>query len=457
MNFERIKAEGLAHNSYIIGSRGTAAVVDPRRDVQVYLNLAEKRGINIRYILETHRNEDYVIGSTELSKITGAEILHGPGMAWGYGSTIRDGQEIRSGRLLLTAIHTPGHTPESMSYILVDTATGSSPVMVFTGDTLFVNETGRVDLYGIENMPRMASDMYESIFKKLLPLGDGVIICPAHGAGSVCGLKIGDRDESTLGIERIQNPSLQYTGKDDFIKYKISERPERPPYFSLMEKYNQYGPPLLGRLPAPAPLSPSEFRLAQERGALVVDTSLPAAFGSAHIKGAYSIWLEGLSAFAGWVLPYDKPLILVLEKQADLDQAIRYLIRVGYDNIRGFLKDGIEGWYSAGLPVERLPVLSVQQLKEMLDAGDDLLILDVRDQQEWQEGHIPGSMHIYVGYVEEKLGEIPRDKPIVVTCSIGHRSGLAASILQRAGYQRVFNLLGGITAWRNAGLVLVAR
>jgi len=456
MNFERIKAKGLAHNSYIIGSRGTAAVVDPRRDVQVYLNLAEKRGINIRYILETHRNEDYVIGSTELSKITGAEILHGPGMAWGYGSTIRDGQEIRSGRLLLTAIHTPGHTPESMSYILVDTATGSSPVMVFTGDTLFVNETGRVDLYGIENMPRMASDLYESIFKKLLPLGDGVIICPAHGAGSVCGLKIGDRDESTLGIERIQNPSLQCTGKDDFIKYKISERPERPPYFSLMEKYNQYGPPLLGHLPAPAPLSPSEFRLAQERGALVVDTSLPAAFGSAHIKGAYSIWLEGLSAFAGWVLPYDKPLILVLEKQADLDQAIRYLIRVGYDNIKGFLKDGIEGWYSAGLPVERLPVLSVQQLKEMLDAGDDLLIVDVRDQQEWQEGHILGSMHIYVGCVEEKLGEIPRDKPIVVTCSIGHRSGLAASILQRAGYQRVFNLLGGITAWRNAGLVLVA-
>ncbi|MCR4394425.1 MAG: rhodanese-like domain-containing protein, partial [Dehalococcoidales bacterium] len=249
---------------------------------------------------------------------------------------------------------------------------------------------------------------------------------------------------------------LQYTRKDDFIKYKMSERLERPPYFSLMEKYNQYGPPLLERLPVPAPLSPSEFRLAQEKGAVVVDTSLPAAFVAAHIKDSYSIWLEGLSAFAGWVLPYNKPIILVMEKQADIDQAVRYLIRVGYDNIKGFLKNGIEEWYSAGIPIERLPVLSVQQLKTMLDAGDDLLILDVRDQEEWQEGHIPGSVHIYVGHLEEKLSEIPRDKSIVVTCSIGHRSGLAASILQRDGFQRVFNLLGGITAWRNAGLVLAA-
>ncbi len=306
----------------------------------------------------------------------------------------------------------------------------------------------------LADIPRMASNLYNSVFNRILTLGDSVILCPAHGAGSVCGLNIADRDESTLGIERLQNPALQYSNKDEFVRHKSAERPEKPPYFAQMEKYNQDGPPQLACLPIPSPLTPSEFNNEIEKGAIVVDTSLPSAFGGAHIKGSYSIWLEGLPSFAGWMLPYDKPILLVLEDQSHLEKAVPYLIRVGYDRIIGFLKDGIEGWYDAGFPTESLPLLSVHQLKEKLDKGENLVVLDARDQEEWNSGHIQGSLHIYVGHVEQRLSEIPRDKPIAVLCSVGHRAGIAASVLLRAGFPKVYNVLGSVTAWRHAGFPL---
>jgi hydroxyacylglutathione hydrolase len=238
MIFERIKSAGIAHNSYLIGSGSEAAVIDPRRDCQIYIDSAQEKGLKIQYIFETHRNEDYVIGSIELNDITGAEIYHGSGLNWKYGNTVQDGQEFQIGELRLRAINTPGHTDESMSYAIADLAIGEATVMVFTGDALFVGDVGRTDLYGPEEALSLASNLYDSIFHKLLPLGDGVILCPAHGAGSVCGLHIANQDESTLGIERIQNPVLQIKNKDRFIKYKIAEHPERPHYFRQMEKYN---------------------------------------------------------------------------------------------------------------------------------------------------------------------------------------------------------------------------
>jgi hydroxyacylglutathione hydrolase len=218
MIFERIKAAGIAHNSYLIGSGSNAMVIDPRRDCQVYVDFVQEKGLKIKYIFETHRNEDYVIGSIELNNITRTEIYHGPGLDWEYGNTLRDGQQFRIGSLRLTAIHTPGHTDESMSYAIADLATGEATVMVFTGDALFVGEVGRTDLYGQEEAPRLASNLYDSIFNKLLPLGDSVILYPAHGGGSVCGLHIANRDESTIGIERIQNPILQIKNKNEFVK-----------------------------------------------------------------------------------------------------------------------------------------------------------------------------------------------------------------------------------------------
>jgi len=451
MIFERIKSEGIAHNSYLIGSGSDAAVIDPRRDCQVYIDLAQQRGLRIKYIFETHRNEDYTVGSVELNNFTGAKIYHGPGLDWKYGNTLREGQEFQVGSLKLTPIHTPGHTDESVSYVVVDLSTGEAPVMVFAGDALFVGDVGRTDLYGFEEAPRLASNLYDSIFNRLLPLGDGVILCPAHGAGSVCGLNIADRDESTLGIERIQNPVLRMKNRDDFIKHKVAEQPERPYYFRQMEKYNVEGPPLLGCLPIPAPLTPTEFKDEIEQGAIVVDTSEPAAFGGAHIKGAYSIWLEGLPVFAGWVLPYDKPILLVLEDQCHLERVVRYLIRAGYDRVTGFLKGGTEGWYNAGLPMENLLLLSVHQLKDKIDRGEDLLVLDTRGEDEWASGHIKGALHIYVGYLERRLAEVPKDKPVAVICNVGHRAGLGASILLCAGYPEVYNVLGSVKAWVAAG------
>ena len=450
MIFVRIKSEGIAHNSYLVGSGDDAVVIDPRRDCQVYVDLAQQHGLKIKNIFETHRNEDYVIGSLELSNSTGAEIHHGPGLDWEYGNTLREGQEFKLGSLRLTAIHTPGHTDESMSYAITDLKSGKATVMVFTGDTLFVNDVGRTDLYGQEHALRLASSLYDSIFDKVLPLGDGVILCPAHGAGSVCGLNIGNRDESTLGIERVQNPMLQ-KNKDEFMKRKLAEQPERPHYFRQMEKYNLEGPPLLGCMPLPSPLAPTEFKEEMERGAIVVDTSEPAAFGGAHIKRAYSIWLEGLPVFAGWVLSYDKPILLVLEDKCHLERAVRYLIRAGYDRIKGYLKGGIEGWYNAGFHIESLPLLSVHQLKATIDRSDELLVLDTRGQDEWNTGHIKGALHIYVGHLEQRLAEVPRDKPVAVICNVGHRAGLGASILLRAGYREVFNVLGSVKAWVAAG------
>jgi hydroxyacylglutathione hydrolase len=451
MIFEKIKSAGIAHNSYLIGSGTDAAIIDPRRDCQVYVDSAQEHGLKIRYIFETHRNEDYVIGSIELHNMTRAEIYHGPGLSWRYGNTLQDGQQFRLGSLRLTAIHTPGHTDESMSYTVADLSSGEAAVMVFTGDTLFVNDVGRIDLYGVEEEERMASNLYNSVFHKILPLGDGVIICPAHGAGSVCGLHIANRDESTIGIERLQNPVLQIKDKDEFVKYKLAEKVERPHYFQQMEIYNLEGAPLIGCMPLPSPLTPLEFRDEIEEGAIVIDTSEPAAFGGAHIKGAYSIWLEGLPVFAGWVLPYDRPILIVLEDQAHLERAVRYLIRAGYSNIVGYLRDGTEGWYNAGLPTESLPLLSVHQLRSMLNRGEELLVLDARSQDEWNSGHIEGAIHIYVGDIEQRLSEVPRNRPVAVICTVGHRAGLGASILLRAGYTRVYNVLGSVKAWVAAG------
>ena len=450
MIFNRIKSEGIAHNSYLIGSENDAAVIDPRRDCQVYIDLAQQRGLKIKYIFETHRNEDYVIGSVELNHFSGAEIYHGPGLDWKYGNTLRDGQQLPIGKLRLSAIHTPGHTDESMSYTVADFSTGEVTVMVFTGDALFVGDVGRTDLYSTEEAPRLASNLYDSIFNKLLPLGDRVILCPAHGAGSVCGAHIANRDESTLGVERAQNPLLQMS-RDELIKYKVAEKLERPYYFHQMEKYNLEGPPFLGCLPLPAPLTPAEFEKEMERGAVVVDTSYPAAFGGAHIKGSYSIWLEGLPVFAGWVLVYDKPILLVLDDQHHLEKAVRYLIRAGYDRIVGYLKGGIAGWYNAGFTVEHMQVLTVHELKAKIDHKEELTILDDRGEDEWDKGHIKGAQHIYVGYIQERMADIPRDKPVAMFCNVGHRAGLGASILLREGCREVYNVLGSMTAWRAAG------
>ncbi len=455
MIFERIKSEGLAHLSYFVGSGNEAIVIDPRRDCQIYLDIARREGMKIKYIFETHRNEDYVIGSLELKELTDAEIYHGKGVDFKYGIFVSDEQEFNFGSMKLTALHTPGHTDESMSYALTDPDSGKAPLMVFTGDALFVGDVGRTDLYGPEEIPRMAANLYESIFSKILPLGDGVIFCPAHGAGSLCGGAISKREYSTLGLERIQNPALQRTDKEKFIKFKLEEKLEFPPYFKKMEQYNLQGPPLLKGLPVPELLFPKEFVKEMEKGAMVVDTRMPHSFGGAHIKGSYGIWLKGLPYYAGWVLPYDKPILLVLEEKDQLEAAVSYLVRIGYDSIAGFLNGGISSWYMKALPVESLNLISVQSLKDKIEKNEEMVILDVRRDEEWEKGHIEGARHVYVGHLEENLDKVPRNSPIIVYCDSSRRSNIAASILKKNGYDMVYNVLGSMTAWKNAGYKVV--
>jgi hydroxyacylglutathione hydrolase len=452
MIFEKAKSHGISANSYFVGSDENAFVIDPRRDCSVYIETAAKHGIKITHIFETHRNEDFATGALELANATGAKICHGPGLDWGYGSTLTDNQTFLFGNLRVTALYTPGHTDESVSFVVTDLATGDVPVMVFTGDALFVNDVGRTDLYGPEQTERLAGNLFDSIFRRLLPLGDGVIICPAHGGGSVCGVRIADREESTTGTERRQNPVLHLIQKDDFVKYKLSEKPERPPYFRRMEQVNLAGPRLLGKLPKPPAMPPDVFNKHISDGALIVDTREPAAFGGAHISGAYSIWLEGLAAYAGWVLPYDRPLLLVVDDEPACEKAVRYLVRLGYDSIAGYLAGGIANWYTAGLPIERLELISANELKNMLDRKEDITVLDTRRQEEWEEGHIEGAVHIFVGHLEQRSNEIPKGKPTAVYCSAGYRSGLASSILLRGGQRKVYNVAGGINAWLSSGL-----
>ena len=445
MILHRIKSEGLAHNSYLVGSQADAIVIDPRRDCQVYLDLAEQEGMRIRAVFETHRNEDYAIGSVELAHLTGAEVFHGPGLDWRYGTTLRDNQAFRVGKLRLTVLHTPGHTDESACYVVADA--GGAPHSLFTGDTLFVGDTGRIDLYGPEEAPRLAEDLHRNIFERLLPLGDGVVIYPGHSGGSVCGARISLREVSALGYERAHNPSLQRTDVADFVRHKLAEKLERPPYFLQMEKMNLEGPPLLEHLPVPPPLGPAEAKREVERGAVVVDTSMPPSFAGAHIQGAYSLRLDILPSYAGWVLPYDRPILLVLEDPLHRDRAVRSLIRLGYDNILGHLRGGIPSWYEAGYHIESNPVQTVEDLRNTQFTGG-FTVLDVRTQEEWDEGHIEGAVHIPVGHLPHLLDKVPKDKPVCTVCGVGSRSGLAASILLRADYGHVANVLGGMTAWR---------
>jgi hydroxyacylglutathione hydrolase len=457
--FERVKSEGLAHISYFVGSKKEAVVIDPRRDCQVYVDLARREELSIKYIFETHRNEDYVIGSRELAHQTGARIYHGSGLDFKYGEALADGQVFHFGRMELIAIHTPGHTDESMSYALVDPNLADEAVMIFTGDSLFVGDVGRTDLYGSKESKRLSAALYNSLFNKILPLGDGVILCPAHGAGSVCGGAISEREWSTLGLERLHNPLLQKS-REEFIRFKVAERLEHPPYFRKMEEYNLEGPKLLFKLPNPPALLPAEFQRRIVQGAQVVDTRMPSAFGGSNINGSYSIWMEGLVSYAGWFLSYDKPILLVLENRKQLETVVSYLIRLGYDRIDGYLcagaeACGLESWYTDALSIEHLGLLSVQELKERLDRGDDLTVLDVRTDKEWNNGHIEDALHIYVGHIEKRLSVVPSDRPTAVICSVGNRGSLASSILQRAGRREILNVLGGMTAWQRANYPII--
>jgi len=444
MLFERFESEGLFHFSYLIGYGRQAVVIDPRRDCDIFIHVAEKNGFKITDILETHRNEDYVVGSKELSKITKANVWHADShLDYKYGKPVKDGKKWRIGRLKLQAIHTPGHTLGSMSYLLHDPE--GNPWMIFTGDTLFAGDVGRVDLLGLEKAEEMAGMLYDSIFNEILPLGDGVIINPAHGSGSVCGGSIIDRPWTTIGIEKKHNPKLQYTDRREFIS-KTAKELEKPPYFKMMEKLN-LDPPLLGRKPVPDPLTANQFANEVNKS-IVLDTRAETDFCIFHIPNSIYIWPHGLSTYAGWFLEYDKPILLLCYEH-EVEKIIRYLIRLGFDNIKGYLSGGMHSWLTRGKQIQKTDSIPSKELCEKIDKKESLWILDVRTKEEFEDfGRIPNAHHINLIELPEKIDSIPTDEKIFIYCGSGMRSTLAASILENNGFENITVVMGGIYAWK---------
>lgn len=446
MFIERIISEGIAHYSYLIIGSGEALVVDPRRDCEIYLEKTHKNGIRITHILETHRNEDYVIGSLELASRTGAKVWHADGqLDYQYGEPAEEGQEWKLSGAKLEALYTPGHTPGSMSYLLHDKS--GAPWMIFCGDTLFAGDVGRVDLLGMDKAKELAELLYHTLFEKLLPLGDEVIVCPAHGAGSVCGSSITDRPWTTIGLERKLNPMLQFQGRDTFISEAVREL-ERPPYFHRMEKINVEGAPPLESLPVLLPLSPKEFT-DRIKKSMVLDSRTELGFSAAHIPGSLSVWMDGIPTYSGWFLPYDQPLLLVTEDR-DPSNTVKYLLRLGYDSIEGYLSGGMLAWHTAGMASDAVRTYTVQELCTLLDAGQIPLILDVRSREELDgEGQIPGALHIPITQLSLRIDEVPINKAVHIFCGSGLRSMIAASLLKRKGRNTVAVVLGGFSGWNS--------
>jgi hydroxyacylglutathione hydrolase len=454
MIFRRINSEGLAASSYFIGSGGEAAVIDPRRDIDAYIRESRLHCLKIKYVLETHRHEDFASGSPALKAATGARICRGDNQKVTYADTwLKDGDKLDAGGITIRALETPGHTTDSRSYVLYDSGKPEVALMVFAGDSLFAGSCGRVDLYGESRRPECAEALYTSLHEKLLPLGDQTILWPAHGAGSVCGKGISDRDWTTLGYERQTNPWLAYD-RETFIRKKVAEQPLYPPYFRRTEKWNETGVPAMPGNDGPQPVDVDAFYLAiKEKGISMVDTRMPQAFAGGHIPGSLNILLEGMTVFPGWLLDPEKPIWLVTERPEDAGVAGLYLARIGFDRTEGYLCGGFEKWQNKGLPIGHLGAISVDALKVMLDAGQ-IRLIDVREPDEWADGIIPGSEQIFLGELKDHLPAGSKDAPIAVTCSIGHRGSMGASILRKAGFVNVYNVLGGTTAWANRGYSL---
>lgn len=454
MFLDRIKTPGIAHNAYFLGSKGVGILFDPRRDIDDYARLARQKKCVIEYVFETHRQEDFVSGSASLRRLLEAKLVGGKHELFRHADIrLGDGEEIEVGEVVIRALSTPGHTPESTSYAVYRKEMPDHCWAVFSGDALFVGETGRTDLADEANPGDNAGLLFDSVHSKILPLGDQTLLYPAHGAGSVCGGHIADYDESTIGFEKTYNKVCTLS-RAAFIEHKLQERLPRPPFFSYMEQVNRDGGiPIENSASAIPVLQPEQFEERSKSG-LVIDTRLPEAFAGAHIPGSRSIWLDGLPVFGGWTLERETPAFLVLERPHDVKTAFLHLARIGMDNIAAVLAGGFESWRNAGMPIESTGVMSPSQLRERQGQA---AVLDVREISEFEAGHIAHATHVFVGHLDRALAgpaklTFAKDQPLVVTCSVGNRASLAVSVLRQHGYSNVSNMLGGMTAWKKLDL-----
>jgi len=462
--FERFTDDGLSQYSYLLASEATgeAAVVDPRRDVEVYLRYARERGLRIAHVLETHIHADYASGALDLAERTGARLYlsaYDEGEVYDVSfphEPLRDGDEVPVGKTRLVARHTPGHTPEHLSFLVHEDG-AAEPSRFLTGDFLFVGSLGRPDLLGEESKRELAASLFDSVRESLSGLPDAVRIHPGHGSGSMCGSGMSTVPETTLGRERAENPYLDPSlDRDTFVARLLASLPPYPDYYRRMKERNAGGRGFTLAWPEPVALGVAAFAERAAEEAVIVDVRHQLAFGGGHIPGAFGIGLDpDLSAWAGWVLPPDRPLLLVAERRDDVMEAVTRLTRVGFDRVDAFLEPGIDAWLRKAYPLQAIPQVQPNDLARRL-RGDATTVVDVRTDDEYRAGHIEGAVHVMGGWLPEPLDRLPdRDRPIAVICGSGYRSTVVASVLQRCGYTDVWNVPGGMTAWEQAGLPVV--
>ncbi len=452
---ERFYLGCLAHASYMIGSEGVAAIIDPQRDVDLYLEAAASKGWKIEHIIETHLHADFVSGHLELAERTGARIYLGAGSGAQFAHVaVTDGDEVRFGECQLRFLQTPGHTIESICIQMNDLGQPDRPAVVFTGDTLFIGDVGRPDLSGTYTPQQLAEMLYHSIHDKLLKLPDDTEIFPAHGAGSLCGRNMSSESSSTLGRQKQTNYALLAPDCETFVHLLTDNLPAAPEYFAREVDLNRKGAAPMSELPQPAALPPSDVLRLQKEGSVVLDTRPAMQFAVAHVPGSIHIALTGqYASWAARILGLDSRLILVGEDPEQVCESQLRLARVGLENVIGYLDDGVSGWVTSGYELDYIPQISGAEFAELQQQEPNrAVVLDVREAGERAGGSIAGSIGIPLGKVASRCEELDRNKLVVVHCKGGYRSSVATSLLRRAGFRDVANLSGGFDAWKAAGL-----
>jgi glyoxylase-like metal-dependent hydrolase (beta-lactamase superfamily II)/rhodanese-related sulfurtransferase len=457
MYFEQFYLGCLAHASYMLASEGEAVVVDPQRDVELYLKAAADHGITIKHIFESHLHADFVSGHRELAARTGAKIYMGAQA----GATlphvpVHDGFVLKFGKASIRVLETPGHTPESICLVVTDEEKSPAPWAVLTGDTLFIGDVGRPDLSPKHTPVQLAGLLYDSLHNKLMKLADNVLVYPAHGAGSLCGKNMRADRSSTIGTERLTNYALQIKSRQDFVAQLTSNLPARPEYFSKDAEINRTGATALSELPPLRALTPAELNAMLENGALALDVRPNDEFAAAHVPGSVNIALSGqFASWAGTVLGLTAHPVLIAATDEQLEEARLRMARVGIEVLDGYLHGGVNAWKRAGLPIGTLAQISVVDLEARLQSGE-LQVLDVRRAPEWEAGHIENATWWPLDNFNVSAPEMDRDLPIAVHCKSGYRSVIAGSLLQRAGFKNVVNVIGGFDAWQQAKLPTVS-
>ena len=458
MLIQHIPVDSLSNHSYLLASleKGVAAVIDPARDVDVYIKEAERLGVRIVYSLDTHLHNDFLSGSRELAAQTGAEVCASASAGLLYPHRpLAEGDTLHLGDVQVGVLQTPGHTPEHISFTVTDLAQGKKLQAVFTGGALMAGGAARVDLLGERLGPYLARWLYRTLLNKFLPLPDNVAVYPTHGGGSFCSTSPPSSDggsSTTIGQERRTNPLLQASNEDEFVQLVLTDLSSYPAYYRRMGAINRQGPPLLGGPPTLAPLSAQDLHAHMDRGTLLVDLREGQPFGQAHVPASYAIpFQDSFTTWVGWVIPSASPMAYVTAEPAQHEELVRQLVRIGYDNHVGYLEGGIPAWEAAGYPVAKVPSISAKELERQIADQQAALVIDVRQRAEWRASRIPGTTNIELGELQDHLDGLPRGFPLVAVCAAGFRSTTATSILLRDGLPNVSMLTGGTDAWIEAG------